>query len=169
MRRFITHRSLVWTAWVASLFSLVIGVLMTLDFVDRGKYELFDSPHYLDLRQQLQSQPGNVELQQAIRDLDLSLRATYFRNRQFLGQGMYLLLSGVVVALVAARWAAAMREHTPHPRSVDPDFDMDAVQQRYGKWAAAVTVACLAIGLGAAALRSESVLPEVSVARTASV
>ena len=160
MSRFVTHRSLIWTAWVAGVFSLIIGILMTLDFADRGKFELFDSPQYLELRQQLQSQPGNAELQQAMRDLDLQLRESYFRNRQFLAQGMYMLLGGVIVALVAARWAAALREHPPHPRPVDPDYDAEAVQQRYGKWAAAATVACLAIGLGAAALQSDSVLPE---------
>jgi outer membrane protein assembly factor BamB len=160
MSHFVTHRSLAWTAGVAGVFSLIIGILMTLDFADRGKFELFDSPQYLELRQQLQSQPGNVELQQAIRDLDLQLRESYFRNRQFLAQGMYMLLGGVLVALVAARWAAALREHPPHPRPVDPDYDAEAVQQRYGKWAAAATVACLAIGLGAAALQSDSVLPE---------
>ncbi len=167
MSRFVTHRSLIWTAWVATAFSLVIGVLMTLDFAERGKFELFDSPQYLDLRQQLQSQPGNTELQRTIRDLDLQLRESYFRNRQFLAQGMYMLLGGVIVALVSARWAATLREHAPQPRPLDPDYDLEAVQQRYGKWAAAATVACIALGLCAAALQSDSVLPDESSATIA--
>lgn len=164
MSRLLTHRSLIWTAWVAAAFSLVVGVLMIRDFAERGKFELFDAPQYLELRQQLQSQPGNVELQQAIRDLDLQLRESYFRNRQFLAQGMYMLLGGVVVALVSARWAAALREHAPQPRPLDPDFDFEAVQQRYGKWAAAVTVACITLGLCTAARQSNSVLPDESSA-----
>ena len=44
MRIPVRYPTLVWTAIVAAVFSLVVGLLMTLDFVGRGKYELFDTP-----------------------------------------------------------------------------------------------------------------------------
>ena len=55
----VRYPTLVWTAIVAAVFSLIVGLLMTLDFVGRGKYELFDTPAYLDLKQQLKDQPGD--------------------------------------------------------------------------------------------------------------
>ena len=104
----VRYPTLVWTAIVAAVFSLIVGLLMTLDFVGRGKYELFDTPAYLALKQQLKDHPGDAQLQQAIRELDLHLRDTYFRNRQFMAMGMYMLLGGVVLALLAARWAVSV-------------------------------------------------------------
>ena len=56
------------------------------------------TPAYLVLKQQLKDQPGDAQVQQAIRELDLHLRDTYFRNRRFMAMGMYMLLGGVALA-----------------------------------------------------------------------
>ncbi|MHB8957611.1 MAG: outer membrane protein assembly factor BamB family protein [Pirellulaceae bacterium] len=153
----VRYPTLLWTAVVAALFSLIVGLLMTLDFLGRGKYELFDSPQYVALKQQLKERPGDEQLQQAIRELDLHLRDSYFRNRRFLAQGMYMLLGGVVVTLVAARWALSLRRELYRPRPVDPEFDAESAHQRYGKWAAVGVIAIVTTVLCGIALRTEPI------------
>ena len=150
----VRYPALVWTAVVAAVFSLIVGLLMTLDFVGRGKFELFDSPEYLQLKQQLKDQPGDEQVQQAIRDLDLHLRDSYFRNRRFLAQGMYMLLGGVVLTLVAARWACSLRRQAYLSATCDPEIDAESASQRYGKWAA-VSVVAIVVGR---AVRDHAVL-----------
>ena len=49
--------------------------------------------------------------------------------------GMYMLLGGVVLALLAARWAVAVRGTTFQPTPVDPEADaesMDAALRQMG-------------------------------------
>ena len=154
------YPTLVWTAIVATVFSLVVGLLMTLAFVGRGTYELFDDPAYLVLKQQLKDQPGDAQVQQAIRELDLHLRDIYFRNRRFMEIGVYLLLGGVALASVAARWAVSMRGTTYEPRPVDFEIDEDALMQRYAKWATVGVVAIVTAVLCGFAFHAEPIVPD---------
>jgi outer membrane protein assembly factor BamB len=155
----IRYSTLVWTAIVAAVFSLVVGLLMTLDFVGRGKYELFDTREYQELKQQLKDQPGDARLQQAIRELDLHLRDAYFRNRRFMATGMYMLLGGMALALIAARWAVSVRSATYQPRPVDLEADEELLTQRYARWATVGVVAIVTAVLCGFALRAEPIVP----------
>ncbi len=132
----VRYPTLLGTAIVATVFSLIVGALMALDFVQRGQYELFDTPEFLALKAQLHEQPGNAELQEQIRELDLQLRDTYFRNRRFMAVGMYLLIGGVALALITARWAVSVRGATYQPAPVDPAVDVESRVQRNARWAA---------------------------------
>ncbi|MHB8969449.1 MAG: outer membrane protein assembly factor BamB family protein [Pirellulaceae bacterium] len=156
----IRYPALAGTAVVAATFSLIVGLLITADFVGRGKFELFDAPEYLLLKQQLKDQPGNEQVQQSIRELDLHLRDSYFRNRQFLAQGLYLLLGGVALTLVAARWAISLRRQLYLPPPVNPEIDSESVNQRYGLWAAVCVIAMVVAVLCGITMRSRQILPE---------
>lgn len=140
MNRFFRFHAVLATSLVAGVFSLVVCVLLLLDFAGRGRYELFDSPRYLELKTQLRATPDDEEVQQAIRELDLTLRESYFRRRAFTANGVYLLLGGVALTLVTARWAAALRPVVPQPLVPEEEVDREWRDQRYGKWAAAAVV-----------------------------
>ena len=156
----VRYPALAGTAVVAAVFSLIVSLLMTLDFVGRGKFELFDSPEYLQLKQQLKDQPGDEQVQQAVRALDLHLRDSYFRNRRFLSQGMYMLLGGGVLTLVAARWAFSLRRQAYLPPPVNSEIDAESTSQRYGKWAAVSTMAIVVAVLCGITIYSQPILPE---------
>ncbi len=156
----VRYPALAGTAVVAAVFSLIVSLLMTLDFVGRGKYELFDSPEYLQLKQQLKDQPGDEQIQQSVRALDLHLRDSYFRNRRFLSQGMYMLLGGVVLTLIAARWACSLRRQAYLPPPVNSEIDAESTSQRYGKWAAVSVMTIVAAVLCGITLCSQPILPE---------
>jgi len=167
MRVPIRYPALLWTAVVATAFCLTVGALMAFDFVARGKYELFDTPEYLALKQQLRDRPGDAELQQAIREMDLRMRDEYFRNRQFMATGVHLLIGGAVVALVAARWAAAVRGTTFQPAPLDTAVDEETRAQRVARWATVGVVAVVAATLASAGLYSEPVTPVETAQLTA--
>ncbi|MCU0959764.1 MAG: PQQ-like beta-propeller repeat protein [Pirellulaceae bacterium] len=163
MRWTLTYPTLVRSAYVAGLFSLVVAVLMVLDFAGRGKLELFDTPEYLALRAELRERPADEETRQTLRALDLHLREQYFRNRRFLAVGMYLLLGGVTLTFVFARWAAAQRPHAYLPGPVDTSRDRERVEQRAAAWAAAGVVGVLAMTLGVVALRIAPIAPPTTL------
>jgi outer membrane protein assembly factor BamB len=159
MKVSIRYPALVATAMVAAVFSLIVGLLMALDFAGRGKYELFDTPAYVELKQQLRDRPGDEQVQQAIRELDLQLRDKYFRNRRFMAMGMHMALGGMVLALLAARWAVTLRGARFQPGPIDPETDAESLAQRYARWATVGVVAIVAAVLCGFALRAEPVAP----------
>lgn len=164
MRISVRYQTLVGTAVVATIFTVIVSLLMTVDFVRRGKYELFDTPEYLDLKQQLKDRPGDVQLQQAIRELDQELRAKYFRNREFLATGMHMLLGGAAVALITARWAMTVRGAMSQPSPLDLETDEESRNQRHAKWATICLVTIVAAVLCGFALVAEPV-EQVDVAQ----
>lgn len=155
----VRYPTLVGTAVVAAVFSLAVGLLMAMDYAGRGTYELFDTPAYLELKQQLRDQPGDPQIQQQIRALDLLLRDTYFRKRRFMAMGTYLMLGGLTLALLAARWAVAVRGTTYLPGPVDPEHDAESLAQRYARWATVGVVLVVATVLCGFALRAEPIVP----------
>ncbi len=155
----VRYPAVLWTSIVAGTFSLIVCLLLAIDFVGRGKYELFDTPQYLSLKDQLRDKPTDQQLEQSIRQLDLELRADYFRRRQFMVTGVYLLLGGVIVTLVTARWASSLRAKTPRPPTAGEPVDMLQHEQRWGRWGVAGLVATLLILLGGFAWLADRMLP----------
>lgn len=145
------------TAVVAGVFACAVAALMAADFIGRGNYELFDTTEYLTLKQQLQQDPQNAELRESMRQLDLRLRASYFQHRRFMMTGCYLLIGGVVVCVVASRWAAALRPKLPHPTGEQEE--PDTREQSWGRWAAAVVVGAALMWMTGYAIWGGSILP----------
>ena len=159
MKWTVRYPTILWTSIVAGLFSLIVCLLLTIDFVGRGKYELFDSPAYLALKAQSKEDPDNEQIQQGVRQLDRQLREAYFRRRRFMATGIYLLLGGVTLTLVTARWAASLHRQLPIPKPVDEELDRETRDQRYSRWAAIGVVTALLIVLSGLAIQAERILP----------
>ncbi|MFO7908112.1 MAG: PQQ-binding-like beta-propeller repeat protein [Pirellulaceae bacterium] len=155
----ITYRAIVGTALVAGMFSLTVGLLLTIDFARRGEYELFDSPRYVELKERLAENPGDPRIREEIRRLDRRLRMNYFSHRQFMDRGVLLLIGGVTVALVAARWAASMRPQAPSPELPDEEVDPHAHEQLFGRRAVAAVVATTLVLMCGVALQADRILP----------
>jgi outer membrane protein assembly factor BamB len=159
MKGWLSYRAVAGTSIVAGVFSLIVCLLLVVDFVHRGRYELFDSPQYLELKAELRANPNDERIKAEIRELDHELRAAYFRRRAFTATGVYLLLGGVLLTLATSRRAASLRPAVPHPQPVDEDLDREWRDQRYGRWAAAAVVLVVLVTFSAFAFRGEPVNP----------
>lgn len=153
------YRSVLLTSLVAGIFSATVGTLLLIDFARRGAYELFDTPRYVELKSQLAEDPSDQRTRERIRKLDRQLRESYFSHRRFMTHGVYLLIGGVALTLITAHWAAALRPKTPQPEMHDQAADPLAVEQRWGRRAAAAMVAVVVILMCGLALRADRVLP----------
>jgi outer membrane protein assembly factor BamB len=153
------YTSVYWTAVIAGLFSATVCLLLLLDFSGRGQVELLDTPAYLSLKEKLADEPANEALQTEIRQLDLALREDYFRRRRFTQFGVYLLLGGVALTLVMARWAVALRRDMPVPRAGDTSVDLESQQQTWGRWATVGLMLALLATMTLVTVRSSTSLP----------
>jgi outer membrane protein assembly factor BamB len=158
MKLQLSYPAVLLTSVVAGLFSLIVGLSLAVHLVRRGTLELFDDPTYQTLQEEFASQPGNDELRQTIRDLDLQQRNDYFRSRQFVKTGAILLVGGLILTLITARWSVALRPVLPHPEAGDDSRDWETWQQRRGRWAAATVITVLVLGLVYMGFRSQTKL-----------
>jgi len=159
MKLQVSYPSILAVSLVAGIFSLTVALLLLANFAQRGTYELFDNPKYVELKQQLAENPGDERIEEQIRDLDRQLRESYFNHRRFMARGVYLLIGGALLTLVTARWAASLRPRTPHPTLPDESADPLSREHRWGRRGAAAVVAAVAALMCGLALRADRILP----------
>ena len=80
------------------------------------------SPQLKESKEKLRLNPMDEQLKQRVRQLDLRLRQRYFRQLSQMESGVYLLLGGVVVFVLAVKQgalapAAAPDAQAPNRRS----------------------------------------------------
>ncbi len=155
----VRYPALLGASIVAGVFSVIVVLLMAIDFAGRGSLELFDEPQYVTLKEQLRKNPNDAQVIESLRQLDQQLRQSYFRHRQFMQRGVWLLIGGLIVCLATARWAAALRRVLPQPIASDEEVDQLPQQQRWGRRGAAVLTAALLLLLTGLVLQSQRVLP----------
>lgn len=147
------------TAAVAAVFSLVVCVLLVVDAANRLTKIPLESPEFLTLKEQFAQDPGNEELKQEIRDLDLALRKEYFREQQFTKTGVFLLLGGIGLMLIAGKWATTVKRKLPAPVAKSSGPDSDERLSRNGLWAVAVVMVALLGTTWGMTASYQSVLP----------
>jgi outer membrane protein assembly factor BamB len=108
---------LVWqrAAWIAGLFSLVVGLVMIGGHFNREAIDPLKSPELKEYKQKLRLDPADEALKQKIRVLDLQLRQQYFRQLSQMGSGVYLLLGGTAAFILAVSQCARFRRPLPTP------------------------------------------------------
>src|SRR5512135_3700190 len=90
-------------AWIAGVFSVLIGVTMIFSRLSIRAEEPLKSPQLAALKEKLRLNPVDDQIKQRIRQLDLELRQRYFRQLSRMGSGVYLLLGGVVLFVLAVK------------------------------------------------------------------
>jgi outer membrane protein assembly factor BamB len=137
-------------ATVAGAFSVLVVLLMLADYRLRLNKDPLDSAPYAALKAQLAKEPRNEDLKRQIRWMDLELRQSYFRQRQFTAAGGWLLLGGAAAALAALLWAGSLRKRLPEPSLQPVAVDMHSPIARSARWLVAamgLVLAGAAIGL----------------------
>jgi len=143
------------SAIVAAIFSAAVALLLLVDFTRRKADDPLEAPEYLALRARLAESPDREALREQVRMLDLELRHEYFRQRRFTAAGAWLLLGGVVVALVAGKSAAVLRRKLPMPEPATGPHDRETPANRAARWSVAVLGAVLVVAAVALARRDE--------------
>ena len=113
------YRLAVRAAAVAGVFSIVVAALLLADYVRREAKDPSEDQAYQALKAAVALQPDNEAFKARFRELDLHLRAEYFRQRRFATVGTWLLLCGVVVFLIAAK---SLLEKNPNPTETEARY-----------------------------------------------
>jgi len=131
------------TAWIAGVFSVLVGLTMLYGRLSVRAEDPLKSPQLKESKENLRLNPMDEQLKQRVRELDLRLRQRYFRQLSQMESGVYLLLGGVVVfALAVKRGALAQRRlPMPKPRPDAPDQSLQSAAR--ARWSVAASGAAI--------------------------
>ena len=134
-------------AVVGAAFSLVVCVFMAANY---GRSRVIDTPVELELlalRAEIPDRPDDERLVSRIRELDLDLRQrrarAIFRSRN----GSYLLLGGIIVSLIGAKFADSLRKKLLLPPSQDDRQNGQNREAVWSRWAVTAGVTMLSLGV----------------------
>jgi len=138
------------TAAVAAIFSLIVASLLVYDFFHRSMKDPSLAPAREALKVALKAQPSNETIQEQIRALDQVARDEWFRQKAFAYSGAGLLCGGIIVSLVAAKWAATLQRKHPEMLPTPTQTDWEASWTPAARWTVSglfVVLAATAVGL----------------------
>lgn len=141
----LVYRLLCTLAAISCAFSLLVGILMASNLMTLRTASPLNLPELTQLQASLKANPTDDAIREKIRDLDLVARSFYFGGLSSLRTGTFLLLGGVVVALISLRTAAQLRQRTPDPREFPAPQD-PAHSAATTRWVIGGTVIVLASG-----------------------
>ena len=75
-------------AWVAGVFSVLVGVTMIAGRLSIRAEDPLKSPQLVELKEKLRLNPADEQIKQRIRQLDLQLRQRYFRQLSRMESGV---------------------------------------------------------------------------------
>jgi outer membrane protein assembly factor BamB len=101
---------------IAAVFSLVVALVMLIGHLSADAIDPLKSSDLKGLKDKLRLNPSDDQLKQEIRQLDLQLRARYFRQRSQSASGDYLLIAGASVFVIAATQCRRYRKQLPMPQ-----------------------------------------------------
>ncbi len=146
-------------AWIAGVFSLVVGLAMLVGHFNREAIDPLKSPELKEYKEKLRLDPTDEALKQKIRVVDLQLRQQYFRQLSQMGSGVYLVLGGIAVFIFAVSQYARYRRRLPMP-GPKSESGQDWRAAAVARWS--VAVSGLAVGgfLFALTLGQSTALPK---------
>jgi outer membrane protein assembly factor BamB len=146
--------------WVAGVFALLVGINLLVGHVRAKAEDPLKSPQLRAYKEQLRLSPADKQLKQSIRQLDLELRQRYFRHLSQMGFGVYLLLGGVVILVLAVTQGARCRRQLPmlKPKTEDPDRAVRFAAR--ARWSVAASGAAVGGCLFILTLGLSTTLPE---------
>ncbi len=105
-------------AKIAGVFCIAVSALLLLNYYQVSKSDPLESETMKTLIERLASEPGNNELKEDIRNLDLLARKAYFNSQWQILSGSYMLLFGVIVFVLSLRVAFSLKAKIEHPEQI---------------------------------------------------
>jgi outer membrane protein assembly factor BamB len=119
-------------AAIAGIFCLAVSLLLLLNYWQLTKNDPLESEVMKVLIERLQKEPGNNELKQDIRHLDLLARKAYFNSQWQVKTGSYLLLFGAIVFALALRSYYSLKSKIEIPEKiVENELKARALSQKW--------------------------------------
>jgi outer membrane protein assembly factor BamB len=125
-RQPVAYRALWALGVVAGLFSLIVGAFMIVNNLRLKASDPIHTPALQRLVQELNASPQNDALKEQIREMDFLARRAFFTSQHFNQSGIWLLLGGVVMTVVAFKILGTYHRAVPYPDSRDPKDDLAA-------------------------------------------
>ncbi len=153
---------------VAAVFVGIVAVLMIAGELRQPVDEPWRSPALVAARQRLQQEPGNTDLEKAVRLLDLAARNAYFRTLERQRVGGWMIMAGAVVLILSAsrRGSLSPPVALQHLTTLDRDREATVVSTRRTLSAVGLTLATVLAALG---LLSRRQVPEAVAALNAPI
>ncbi len=148
------------TARVAGVFSVLIGLTMVVGRVSIRAEDPLKSPQLQEYKEKLRLDPADEQIKQRIRQLDLQVRTRYFRLLSQTESGVYLLLGGVAVFLLAVKQGARWQRHLPMPQPRPDAPDRSARSAARARWSVAASGAAIGTFLFVLTLSLGTALPK---------
>jgi outer membrane protein assembly factor BamB len=104
-------------AIISGGFCLVVSLLLLLNYLQFSSKEPLESQSMEILLEKLSDDPGNEQLREDIRDLDMLARKAYFNSQWQIRTGSYLLLFGAIVFAISLRYYHSLRSRIPEPET----------------------------------------------------
>jgi outer membrane protein assembly factor BamB len=102
-------------ATVAGVFLALVSLLLILNYMQIRASDPLESQALNALVERLSADPGNHELMDEIRQLDLLARKAYFTSLWQIRTGAWLLVIGAVVLVIALRWLYTLKFSIDRP------------------------------------------------------
>jgi outer membrane protein assembly factor BamB len=115
------------TAWVAAVFSLLVGSTMILGYIASKSEDPLKSSALKQSKEKLRQNPTDETVRRSIRELDLQLRQRYFRHLAQTNAGSWLLLIGTGVYVLARVQSGCWQRKLPLPK-LNPGAAAQAVR-----------------------------------------
>ena len=145
------------TAWMAGVFSLLVGLTMLYGRLSIRAEDPLKSPQLKELKEKLRLNPADEPTKQRIEQLDLKLRERYFRQLAQMDSGVYLLLGGVALFVLAVKQVTRYQRQLPMPKPRADASDPSVRSATRARWSVAASGAAiggflflLSLGLSAA-------------------
>lgn len=118
------------TAYIAGIFSLIVCMVMLLNYKQLVTTDPLESEALKTLVEQLQEDNSNETLKTEIRNMDLMARNAYFTSQWQIRSGAFLLIGGVIVMTVALRVYYSLKARIALPQSVESSLDIELLISR---------------------------------------
>jgi len=146
-------------AWVAGVFTVLVGATLLAGHVRAKAEDPLKSPQLKAYKEELRLDPADAQIKERIRLLDWELRRRYFHQLSRMGSGVYLLLGGAAVFALAARQSARYGRRAPVRRSRSEVLEEAARSTVWARWSVAASGIAIGGLLFGLSLGLSTVLP----------
>ncbi len=149
-------------AVIAGIFSAIVSIIMILNYWQLQRSEPLENELLLNLVEQLRKDPGNEQLKEDIRRLDLMVRKAYFDNQWEIRAGAFMLIAGVVILVISLRMYQSYSDKLEEPGSEDRHLGRELIASQ--KWIMYAVISIFGLALIAAYLSSDKLADPYNLA-----
>ena len=158
------YKSAILTAVIGMIFSFIILILLFGNFIRSTIVETRQEQELVELKKEIQSNPGDEELFEKVRQRDLEFRQNIFSRMDFNRKGGYLLLCSVIIMLIGFKSARTLIKKMPAPQPGSDRLKEQARDAKLSRWAVTTGLVILGIGAFVLVIKPGVVFYEVSPA-----